>query len=272
MNCETAKAQVFPYVDEELAHDLRDEMVAHLSGCPSCQRLVEQELAFRDVYVAHLRPDPAPPRVREQVNRLLDRLGEGAAAPRRRPAYAGWMSLYAAAAVLLLALGVVAGMKVATFRQQGNLLAELAEASVDQHQKLVRGLLPPDITGVTPEAAEAWFRQRLDFNVRLPETQRKDLTLLGARISQLAGADVAALEYRLDGKQVSLFVISDEAYTRLGLSEKPKFKMLKLRGYDVIVWRHHGSGYALVSEIGGRSCLVCHSPDEKLDFPYESLV
>jgi hypothetical protein len=39
----------------------------------------------------------------------------------------------------------------------------------------------------------------------------------------------------------------------------------------VIIWRQHGSGYALVSEIGRRSCLVCHSPDEKLDVPLESL-
>jgi hypothetical protein len=62
---------------------------------------------------------------------------------------------------------------------------------------------------------------------------------------------------------VSLFIIADEMYQRLPLKEKPKFKVLSHRGYDVIIWRSHGTGYTLVSEIGGRSCVVCHSPDEK---------
>ena len=47
--------------------------------------------------------------------------------------------------------------------------------------------------------------------------------------------------------------------------------MLNHRGYDVIIWRQHGTGYALVSEIGNRSCLVCHSSEEILDAPLEPL-
>ena len=78
-------------------------------------------------------------------------------------------------------------------------------------------------------------------------------------------------EYQIDHRNVSLFVIPEEAYLRLGLREKPKFKVLNHRGYDVIIWRQHGTGYALVSEIGTRSCLVCHSPDEKLDASFERM-
>jgi anti-sigma factor RsiW len=269
MNCDTAKSRVFPYVDGELARELRDEVEAHLAGCAPCRRFVEQELAFREAYVARLRPDPAPPHLREKVERLLSGLaGEGA--PPRRPRYAPWA--YAAAAVVLLALGVTLGVSLQSVLQRGNMLAELTDASVEQHQKLVRGLLPPDIVGVSPRAAEEWFRERLDFHVSLPDLKNANLTLLGARISHLANVEVAALEYQVDQKHVSLFIIPEEAYKRLGLSEKPKFKVLSHRGYDVIIWRHHGTGYTLVSEIGGRSCLVCHSPDEKLDGPLESFV
>ncbi len=266
MNCDATKSQVFPYVDGELTRELRDAMDAHLSGCESCRRLVEQEVAFRDAYVARLRPDPAPPHLREKVDRLLSRLADEVAT-RRRPRYAPWV--YAAAAIVLLALGGTLGVALQSARQKGNMLAELTEASVDQHQKLVRGLLPPDIVDVSPKMAEEWFRKRLDFNVSLPELKTANLTLRGARISHLANVEVAALEYQLDQKHVSLFIIPEEAYKRLGLSEKPKFRVLNHRGYDVIIWRHHGTGYTLVSEIGGRSCLVCHSPDEKLDAPLE---
>jgi anti-sigma factor (TIGR02949 family) len=268
MNCDAATSHVFPYVDGELAPALRDEMQAHLAGCPSCRRLVEHEVAFRDAYVSRLRPDPAPPHVRENVHRLLETLTRQRA-PVRRAWRAPWAM--AAAAVLLLAVGVGVGMNVKAMFERRSMLAELTEASVEQHQQLARGVLPPDITGVSVKAAEEWLRGRLDFKVSLPEPKNAHLSLVGARISHLANVQVAAVEYRLDRRHVSLFVIPEEAYARLGLSEKPKFKALSHRGYDVIIWRQHGVGYALVSDVGNRSCQVCHAPDERLDTPLESL-
>ena len=73
------------------------------------------------------------------------------------------------------------------------------------------------------------------------------------------------LEFRVDDQNVSLFILPAEQYEKLGLRDEPRFKMVNRSGYDVIVWSSHGVAYALVSEIGGRSCAVCHSPDERLD-------
>jgi anti-sigma factor RsiW len=269
MSCDRAKSQIFPYVDGELSRELRQEVEAHLAGCAACRRLVEQELTFRDRYAGRLRPDPAPPHVRESVDRLLGGLvGAPTRAQHRR-----WRTWAAAgvAAVLLLGVGIGLGVALQAMLHRADMLAELTDASVEQHQKLASGQLPPDLTAGSPGSAEAWLRQRLDFNVKLPELKTANLTLLGARISHLGSVPAAALEYKLDQRNVSLFVIPDEAYRRLGLSEKPKFKMLSHRGYDVIIWRQHGTGYALVSEIGTRSCFVCHSPDEKLDASFESV-
>jgi anti-sigma factor RsiW len=269
MNCDVTKSHIFAYVDGELGRELREAMEAHLGGCGACRRFVEQELTFRDRYVARLRPDPAPPHVRDSVDRLLGGL-VGAPPRARRHRRRAWAA-GGLAAVLLLGVGIGAGIALQSMRQRVDRLAELTEASVEQHQKLASGLLPADLVDASPRAAEAWFRGRLDFNVHLPELNNASLTLLGARISHLGNVPAAALEYRLDHRNVSLFVIPEEAYTRLGLSEKPKFKMLSHRGYDVIIWRQHGTGYTLVSEIGTRSCLVCHSPDEKLDASFESV-
>ena len=101
----------------------------------------------------------------------------------------------------------------------------------------------------------------------LPELTGDDLVLLGGRISNLEDLEVAALHYRVEGKDVSLFIIPLEKYKTLGLGDSPKFKMVNRQGYDVVVWASHGAAYSLVSEIGGRSCLVCHSREEKLDLP-----
>ncbi len=106
---------------------------------------------------------------------------------------------------------------------------------------------------------ERWFKGKLDFDVNLPELPRKNLALLGGRVSSLRDVEVAALHYQLDGKDVSLFVMPLEKYRQLGLAGTPKFKIVTYQGYDVIAWASHGVAYSLVSEIGGQSCLVCHS-------------
>ena len=74
----------------------------------------------------------------------------------------------------------------------------------------------------------------------------------------------AALGYEVEGSEVSLFIVPGEAYRRLELEEPPRFRLITRRGYDVIVWQSpvNDVGYALVSEIGGRACVVCHAPEE----------
>lgn len=263
MNCDTAKSWVFPYIDGELAAESCKELEGHLAACGPCRRLVELEREFQVRYVTPLRPDAAPAHVRERVESLLSGMPGG------RHRRAGRKIALGAAAMVLLVVGMLLGIGVQSLVDRRHMLTELTEASVDQHLKLVRGLLPPDIVTGSPRTAEAWFRNRLNFNASLPELKSDNLVLLGARISHLADVEVAAVAYRLDDKNVSLFVIPEEAYLRLGLSERSKFKMLNHRGYDVIIWRHHGTGYTLVSEIGGRACLVCHSPDEKVDAALE---
>jgi anti-sigma factor RsiW len=238
---------------------------AHLHDCADCRRRVELEQAFHEIYIAPLRPDEAPPAVRD---RAAGRLAALAGLRRWRfvPAGPGRRVAVAAAMAALVGVGATAAFLLGGGeRAAAASLVRLADASVEQHQKLARGVLPLDITGVSPKEAERWFGQKLDFNVRLPELSRENLTFKGGRLSHLEGFDVAALQYQLDQQGVSLFIMPAEQYERLGLRPEPRFKMVNRNGYDVIVWASHGVAYTLVSEIGGRSCAVCHAPEEKLD-------
>jgi anti-sigma factor RsiW len=238
---------------------------AHLHDCADCRRRVELEQAFHEIYIAPLRPDEASPAVREQAAGLLATL----AGERRRRFIPAGMGRRAAVAVVMAAL-VAAGATAAFFlggseRAAAASLIRLADASVEQHQKLARGVLPLDITGVSPKEAERWFGKKLDFNVLLPDLNGEHLNFKGGRLSHLEGFEVAALEYQVDHQSVSLFIMPAKQYERLGLRPEPRFKMVNRNGYDVIVWASHGVAYTLVSEIGGRSCAVCHAPEEKLD-------
>jgi len=263
MDCSTAKSKIFPFVDGELTPELCDQLEAHLARCGACRRLVDLEVAFRETYVERLRPDPAPEPVRERVATLLRGLGEGRRAGR------GWRRVerlaVCAGAVLLLVVGLGAGIALQSYTGTRTSLAELADAAVEQHQKLVRDLLPPDIKDVSPKVAEEWFKKRLAFNVSLPELKTERLHFLGGRISHLREIEVAALEYRVDGNNVSLFIIPEEAYRQLRLKSETLFPSTRYCGYDVVIWRSQGAGYTLVSEIGDRACLMCHAPEEKLE-------
>jgi hypothetical protein len=168
------------------------------------------------------------------------------------------------AAVFLVLLGASLAMLLeSALRSRGSLLA-FAEAAVDQHQRLTRDQLPADIRGVSLKQAEEWFRKRLSFNISLPELPSERLRFRGGRISHLGGVETAALGYEVEGSEVSLFIVPGEAYRRLELEEPPRFRLITRRGYDVIVWQSQVNdvGYALVSEIGGRACVVCHAPEE----------
>jgi anti-sigma factor (TIGR02949 family) len=265
VTCNLALTQLFEYLDGELSPERCHVVEDHLGACPECQHRLELERAFREIYAAPLRPDSVPAAVREGAERLLAGLVDSPRA-RRRPRFGRRATLVAAAlAIVLLGSVLTAGTLLWTQRAASASLVRLADASVEQHQKLARGLLPFDIARVSPREAEQWFGNKLDFNVRLPELKDENLVFLGGRVSHLREFEVAALEYRVDQKNVTLFIMPAEQYQRLGLRPEPKFRMVNRQGYDVIVWSAHGAAYALVSEIGGRSCTVCHSPEEKLD-------
>jgi len=264
MICKVTRAEIFQYLDGELSRRERAQVEAHLRSCPDCSRLVTTERAFRATYLDRLRPDPVPESVLERVIRLLDALPSRQSSP-SRPGRLGRLGVMAAMVALVI-LGGILGLSVRDVWKGPNAsVIQLADASVDQHQKLARGLLPFDIAMASPRQAEEWFRSKVDFKVSIPDLRSEHLAFLGGRISHLTGVDVVALGYRVNDKNVSLFVIPEEQYRRLGLSETPKFKVVNRRGYEVVVWHSHGTGYALVSEIGGQPCLVCHSPEEKLE-------
>lgn len=267
MVCKLARSKIYQYVDAELPVEMAAAFEDHLRSCPECRHRVELERTFRQACIAPLTPEAAPSEVRERISRfVMDLTKEGNLHGRRHsPRLPQRRTWYAALALLLL--GGLTGALIARFPGvAGASWLKLADASVEQHRKLAQAMVPFDIRTSSPKEAERWFKQRLDFNVSLPELKGDRMTLLGGRISRLEDFDVAALGYRVDQQNVSLFIFPVDRYQRYFRDDSgAKFKIANRQGYDVIIWSGHGSAYSLVSGIGGRSCLVCHSPEEKLD-------
>ncbi len=138
MVCRVVRAKLFQYLDEELSPYQRAALERHLASCPDCQRRVDLERTFWGTYIVPLRPDPAPEEVREQVVRLLDALPSRP--PERQKRYLSRHSL--AAGIALILLGGFLGFGLQRLWQRATApLAQLADAAVEQHQKLTRTLL-----------------------------------------------------------------------------------------------------------------------------------
>jgi anti-sigma factor (TIGR02949 family) len=256
------RAKLFQYLDEELSQTGRRALERHVVACLECRRLLDLERTFRETYTVPLRVEAVPEEVRARVVQWLDGLPGRPSAPRERRVFR--RSLAAAIAIIFLGGLLWFGLQQLWNGATAPLL-QLAEAAVEQHQKLARAVLPYDIAQVSPKVAEDWFRRRLDFGLSIPEPPDEHIIFQGGRISHLQNLEAAALHYQVEGKDVSLFVMPLEGYKQLGLADSPKFKIVSHKGYDVIVWTSRGLAYSLVSEIGGRACLVCHSGEERLD-------
>src|SRR5437899_2116356 len=121
-----------------------------------------------------------PAEIREKLTRVLADLTAGTRALPRRALRK--RVAVAAVAALFVAVGAGAALLAeSVFRSRGSLV-DLAEAAVEQHQRLTRDVLPPDIHGVSPKIAEVWVRKRLSFNTSLTDFARERLTLRGGPV------------------------------------------------------------------------------------------
>jgi anti-sigma factor RsiW len=266
--CRMAAPLVTAYIDGELVGDDRAAFEAHLTSCPDCRRLLEDERGVVAAVRASLPLYGAPEPLRDRVEGLLDR---APARPGLAPA-ARWAGLAAAAAV---ATGLVAGAAVLRGRPAAP-ASEFAALAVDTHLRYSRGQLPLEVASDRPDAVSAWFEGRVPFHLALPDYpvgpgERKPYHLEGGRLVSFQREYAAYVAYRMDAQPVSLLVTSSDRVRPRGgevvRSGALSFHVESVAGLNVITWTDKGLTYALASDVavpGARSCLVCHgSPSER---------
>jgi anti-sigma factor RsiW len=174
VTCEDFRKFIDAYLDEEF--DVRDraDFDAHMALCPCCRGRVEQHLGFRRVVRQHLkqpRPMPADARARIQA---------GMRAATRPDRTARWISRMAMPLPALAAAGAV--MLLVTPLTG---FTPVVDEAVDQHCQRVPIEVP------TPEAREvdAWFRDKLPFEMAAPRFDDEQVVLLGGRLSRVGGGN-----------------------------------------------------------------------------------
>jgi anti-sigma factor RsiW len=239
MDCHTLQPLLAAYVDHGPGVD-RTMVEAHLATCPACGQALEVQRVMRQALSRHGRDTltPVPPGLRTRLAATL-------AAEARPAVEVGWrtrLSAFAAAAVLVLAVGAVA-IPVVTGRSTVVLAAQMALDhlkcfTIDGHDHGET---------LTVAEAEAELFHEYGWQIDVPETGgAAEGRLVAVRRCLYGDGRAAHLLYRVGSAPVSLFILP-------GL-ERPAAE-LSLLGHDEVVWSAGGRTYMLVGGEGSRGLL-----------------
>lgn len=231
MTCDTLEPLLAAYVDGTATESERQQIDLHLDACAPCRQAVAVQQEVRQLLVARgrLTAAVAPPG-------LATRIAATLAAEQPAVLGPGWrfrLSAFAAAALVVLALGAVA-VPVITGRSAVVLAAQLAL----DHLKCF--LIEPHDHGeaVTVEEAQSELKRDFGWDIAVPPTPGlPDSRLVAVRRCLYGEGRAAHLLYAVDNRPVSLFILSGVEHAAAEVS---------LLGQDEVVWTRDGRTYLLV--------------------------
>lgn len=233
-DCQTIAPLLAGYADGQLGQDAREYVGAHLASCAACREAEAVQQQARTLVRAHATDlrEVAPGQLRAAVTR---RPAPVRAPVPRRVAPWRWVSLPAAAALLIAVTGVVA---VGALAPRGSVLA--AQLTLD-HLKCA--LITHDRPQERPDIAAAEWKRRRGWDVAVPPSSPDgQIQFVALRRCLYSDGEVAHLVYedRRAGRPVSLFVLPR---ARQGAPE------LAIMGHDTVTWSAGGRTYAVVSAV-----------------------
>ncbi len=265
MTCDDFIGFIDAYIDQEFDEREHAEMEVHLSMCADCRERVEFEVKLKRELKACLE-DKAPDSLRDRIFRDIElqaAASEGVATPvadvvmlpvagredrppvRRSAALRSAYIFGPLAAVVLLAFALPS-FTVAPAKS-GQL--PVVEQTVDWHV----GNYPIEVTGPDAARVTQWFRDKVDFPVRLPHFANREVNLLGGRIAHVQDRRAAYLLYEVDGARLSVLVFNGEGLTipsdKIRQVEGRDVAVLNNKGYEVAVLQDSGVTYTITSEL-----------------------
>ncbi len=236
------------YIDGELADAA--ELETHLATCGSCSARLAQYRQLSATVGDSLRrqtsDEPAPAALRERVAALVSAADATAASPwvtRQRPRRQwriGTGALAAAAAILLVAVGVRLGGGTSTGSDA------IAREVLDSHIRSMAGdeahLM--DVVSTDQHTVKPWYEGKLDFAPTVNDFSAQGFPLLGARVDYVDGHRAAALVYGRRQHKINLY----EWPAATGARDAIPASELRL-GYSVLHWTHAGMEYWAVSDV-----------------------
>ena len=259
-DCKNIKQLMYPYLDGELDVKQNMEVEAHLLDCQTCCDLLNEEKRFLSVLKNECLQEEGPAALKVKIERKLIN--------KQRP-FSRFFSNHPFKMAFASALaGILIFLLGAKLLDLGiNRTPPFVRASAESHLKFISGDLPLEIKSHDPTVVAAWFKEKIDFMPHLPELKDDMTVLLGGRLAQFNGENMALIGYRIDKLPVTMFVIKGNpaAYVEsknFTFMKGRRFNFSEQHGLSSIAWTDSGNHFALISSHPSKnivSCKVCHS-------------
>jgi anti-sigma factor RsiW len=236
MKCEEIRELLDAFHDGELQPTIRAAVEAHLHTCASCSAALAAHEALRN-RVRSLDRAPAPERLAAKIRQslMLDGNAKSTTANVR-----SWGAM-AASHFLAIAIGGAAAFGVLHDQYARN---SAVQETIDAH---VRSLIDErtlmQVASNDSHNVRPWFMGKLDFSPIVPELNKEEFPLLGARIDYLGNHYVAALVYGRRKHRINLFVGPMEGAASAAVTSTSR------SGYNILEWQIDGLSYRAVSDI-----------------------
>lgn len=237
LSCETARAHAGEARRGRLGDSEAEELAVHFETCATCRAQHLRDSAL-DAALARLPRPPAPAALSARLRDLAE------ARPRRLRRRVGVAAALVAAAALVL-LGFF-GLRYRSEKQSELLASE----AVSDHLRILYAERGPEVESGGMHQVKPWFEGRLDFAPVLNFDGDDEFALVGGSVALFRERKAAAFAFKHRLHRITLLVFRADGLVlpREHAEQPPPGQHLRLRGFDVVLWKHDDLGYALVSD------------------------
>ena len=221
------------YVDRELDTPRSVDIELHLQQCDACRRDSHSLLSLREALRTHLARRKAPASLRDSLTRELR-----GAAPTARVDRRPWIASAAAAAMVVLAVGLVLQWPMG-----GTLGDRVSDQIIAAHVRALQVDHLTDVASSDAHTVKPWFNGRLDFSPPVLDLTGEGYPLIGGRLDYVNERPVAALAYRHRQHLINLFIWPEAS------AGGAAPQLMAQQGYHLLHWRQAGLNYWLISDL-----------------------
>lgn len=202
MNCQQIRQHWDLFHDSEGDAEMHLQINEHLQQCRECARWFAQQSSVEEALTKAIRAGGAPaPALWDKIERQI--------APAPVVSRRGW--LFFGASVLAVAASVLITVGLGFWPSADSEAPDLARLSVEYHGKLTSGRERIGFTSASPIDVEEYLRRQVSFPVRCPPRGDAGFQVRGGGTGALVSDPVAYVVGHVDGKDVSLFILSRES-------------------------------------------------------------